>query len=432
MPRNLGPVNKSGSSCQYKTQIREQLIKCSKSEDLNNLQPSSSGRFPPTVTTTSGDCRPACPPISVTSSLLCGETGESEIRKHRYDLRIRRERVCKSWTGAYGYGTLVEGKETHFRHDRVLLLPAHQSVHSALRSTIRRATSLVIATPWKHHTPTADAGSTVTKTSHPHSRIDLLLMPSLKSLVSRRSSSTRATAAASASSAGTGGSRDRTPLVPDMGGSSSSSVLAAGSEGKSGKSLADIVSAAGANASVMVPLMKRESSCSSLAPSIRINGHDFRGSGMISDVPSAVQGASGGGNMRKCETVLSLSSFGAALHRSASSSRTTVHVEPLKPVNRLRVPPRYSNSGLSPNSGGGSVSRMCSRCSSLLSMASSSRYSLNSAGGGFVPCSASGSLPEQSVLCKLCLGDVPLSKTSEIVHCGCFFCKDVSKMLITV
>jgi len=331
--------------------------------------------------------------------------------------------VCKSWTGAYGYGTLVEGKETQFRHDRVLLLPpAHQTVHSALRSTIRRATSLVIATPWKHHSPTADAGSTVTKTSQPHSRIDLLLMPSLKSLVSRRSSSNRATAAAS--SAGTGGNRDTTPLVPEMGGSSSSSVLAAGSDGRSGKSLADIVSAAGANASVMVPLMKRESSCSSLAPSIRINGHDFRGNGMISDLPSGVQGASGGLNMRKCETVLSLSSFGTALHRSASSSRTTVHLEPLKPVNRLRVPPRYTNSGLSPNSGGGSVSRMCSRCSSLLSMASSSRYSLNSAGGGFVPCSASGSLSEQSVLCKLCLGEVPISKTFEIIQCGCSFCKD--------
>ena len=429
MPRNLGPVNNSGSSCQYKTQIREQLIKCSKSEESKSLQCSSSRKVSPTVTT-GGDYRPTCAPISVTSSLLCGETGESEIRKHRYDLRIRRERVCKSWTGAYGYGTLVEGKETHSSHDRVLLLPAHQTVHSALRSTIRRATSLVIATPWKHHTPTADAGSTITKTSHPHSRIDLLLMPSLKSLVSRRSFSTRATAAAS--SAGTSVGRDRTPLVPDMGGSSSSSVLAAGSEGTCGRSVADIVSAAGANASVMVPLMKRESSCSSLAPPIRINGHDFRGSGIISDVPSGEQGASGGGNMRKCETLLSLSSFGAALHRSASSSRTMAHLEPLKPVNRLRVPPRYSNSGLYPNSGGGSASRMCSRCSSLLSMASSSRYSLNSAGGGFVPCSAGGSLPEQSILCKLCLGEVPISKTFEIAQCGCSFCKDVSKMLITI
>jgi E3 ubiquitin-protein ligase RNF144 len=75
---------------------------------------------------------------------------------------------------------------------------------------------------------------------------------------------------------------------------------------------------------------------------------------------------------------------------------------------------------------------MCSRCSSLLSMASSSRYSLNTAGGGFVPCNASGSLPEQNVLCKLCLGEVPVSKTSEIVQCGCTFCKDVSKVLIMI
>ena len=158
----------------------------------------------------------------------------------------------------------------------------------------------------------------------------------------------------------------------------------------------------------MVPLMKREASCSSLAPSIRINGNDFRGSGMISDIPSVEQGASGGGNMRKCETMLTLSSFGAALQRSASSSRTTIHVETLRPVNRLRVLAHYSSSGLSPNVGGGSVSRMCSRCSSLLSMASSSRYSLNTAGGGFVPCSPGGNQPDQSLLCKLCLGDVPL------------------------
>lgn len=429
MPRNVGPVNKSGTSCQYKTQIREHLIKCSKSEDLNNLQSCSSRKFPPT-TTNSSECIPPCAPVSVTSSLLCSETGGSEIRRDKYDLRVRRERVCKSWTGSYGYGTLVEGKESHCRQERGVLLPAHHSVQSALRSRIRRATSLVIATPWKHHTQTADAGSTAAKTSSPRSPIDLLLMPSLKSLVSRRSSSTRATAASS--SAATAGGRDRSLLVPDMGGSSSSSVLAAGSGGTCGKSLADIVSAAGANASVMVPLMKRESSFTSLAPSIRINGNDFRGSGLISDAPCGEQGASGGGNMRKCETTLSFSSFGAALHRSASSSRTTVHLEPLKPVNRLRVPPRYSSSGLSPNSGGGSVSRMCSRCSSLLSMASSSRYSLNTAGGGFVACSASGSPAEQNVLCKLCLGDVPLSKTYEIAQCECYFCKDVSTMFLTV
>jgi hypothetical protein len=424
MTRNLGTVNTNSSSCLHKT-----IIKCSSNEDLSNLQ-SSLRRF--SVKTNRIEANQPCAPVSVTSALLCNETGGSEIRKHKYEFRSRRERVCKSWTG--GYGTLVEGKESHFLQDRLALLPDKQQptrqkvqpqlFPSALRSTVRRATSLVIATPWKHHTQTADVVPTASKTSHRRSRIDLLPMPSLKSLVSRRSSSTRATAAAS--SAGIAGGRDRILLVPEMGGSSSSSVLAGSSASAGGKS-ADIVSASDANASLMVPLMKREASCHSLAPSIRINDSDFRGSGIISDVPSGDQGATGGGNMRKCETVLALSSFGAAMLRSASSSRTAIHVEPLRPVNRLRVPPYYSSSGLSPNAGGGSMSRMCSRCSSLLSMASSSRYSLNTAGGGFVPCSPGGSQPEQFLLCKLCLGEVPFSKTSEIIQCGCAFCKDVSK-----
>ena len=358
MTGNLGSLHKSKSS----------------NEDLSSLQ-SSLRRFP---FPNRGDC--------VTSTLLC----DSSASKHNLDFRSRRERVCKSWTSGYGYGTLVEGKESQFHHDRAVLLPDKQQkvqpqlLPSALRSTIRRATSLVIATPWK----TADAVPTAAKTSHHCSRIDQL-MPSLKSLVSRRSR-------AAASSAGI---RDRTLLSPDMGGSSSSSVSAGN---------------AAAAATVMVPLMKREASCSSLAPSIRINGND-----LVSDVP---EGASGG-NMRKCETVLALSSFGAAMLRSASSSRTTIHVEPLKPVNRLRVPPHYSSSGLTPSVGGGSTSRMCSRCSSLLSMASSSRYSLNTAGGGFVPCQ-----PEQMLLCKLCLGEVPFSNTSEILQCGCAFCQDVSTL----
>jgi hypothetical protein len=425
--RNLGTVNKSSGSSQCQTQVREH-IKSTSNEDLSNLQSSLRG-FSITVTSHSEHTQP-CAPVSVTSALLCSETGGSDVRRHKYDFRCRRERVCKSWTSGYGYGTLIEGKESEVCPERVVLLrdkqrPAHQKVQpqlfpSALRSTIRRATSLVIATPWKHQTQTADAVPTASKPSH-RSPIDLLLMPSLKSLVSRRSSSSRA--AATASSAGISGGRERALLVPGMGGSSSSSVLSPGSGG--GKSVADIVSAAGAKASVMVPLMKRESSCSSLAPSIRINGNDFRGSGMISDVPSGEEGA-GGGNMRKCETVLALSSFGAAMLRSASSSRTTIHVEPLRPVNRLRVPPHYSSSGLFPNAGGGSLSRMCSRCSSLLSMASSSRYSLNTAGDGFVPCSPGGSQPEQSMLCKLCLAEVPFTKTTEIAQCGCAFCKDVS------
>jgi hypothetical protein len=416
MTRNLGTANSSGSSSQYKTQIREHRIKCSECEDLP--------RFPLAVTTNSNEHSDLCKPVSVTSSLLCSERGGSEIGKHKYNYRIRRERVCRSWTS--GYGTLVEDKESEFHRDRVVLFADKQRQKvqpqlcpSALRSTIRRATSLVIATPWKHQTHAADAVPNATKASHRRSRIDLLLMPSLKSLVSRRSSSSRA--------AGISGGRDRALLVPGMGGSSSSSVLAAGSRGSAGKSVGD-VSTVGTGASLMVPLMKRESSCSSLAPSIRINGKDFHGSGIVSDVPSGEQGASGGGNMRKCETMFALSSFGAALQRSASSSRTTIHLEPLKPVNRLRVLPHYSSSGLSPNVGGGSVSRMCSRCSSLLSMASSSRYSLNTAGGGFVPCSPGGNQPDQSLLCKLCLGDVPSSMAYEINQCGCAFCKDVSKL----
>lgn len=416
MTRNLGAANSSSS--QYKTQIREHRIKCTESEDLGNLL---------AVTTNSNEHSEPCKPVSVTSSLLCTERGGSEIGKQKHKYRIRRERVCRSWTS--GYGTLVEDKECEFHRDRVVLLADKQQhltsqkvepqlcPSSALRSTIRRATSLVIATPWKHQTHASDAVPNATKAS----RIDLLLMPSLKSLVSRRSSSSRA--------AGISGGRDRALLVPGMGGSSSSSVLAAGRGASVGKSVGD-VSTVGTGASLMVPLMKRESSCSSLAPSIRINGKDFRASGIINDVPSGEQGASGGANIRKCETMLALSSFGAALQRSASSSRTTIHVEPLRPVNRLRVLPHYSSSGLSPNVGGGSVSRMCSRCSSLLSMASSSRYSLNTAGGGFVPCSPSANQPDQSFLCKLCLGDVPSSMVYEINQCGCAFCKDCMKSYI--
>lgn len=428
MTRNLGTA--SSSSCQYKTHIGEHRIKCNELEDLSNLQ-TSLHRYRLAVTTSSNEHSVLCKPVSVTSSLLCSETEGSEIGKHKHNYRIRRERVCRSWTS--GYGTLVEDKESEFHRDRVVLLADTQQQQqqqlarqkacpSALRSTLRRATSLVIATPWKHQTHTADAVPDAAKASQRRSRIDLLLMPSLKSLVSRRSSSSRAP--------GISGGRDRALLVPGMGGSSSSTVLAAGSGCSAGKSVGD-VSAVGEGASLMVPLMKKEASCSSLAPSIRINGSDFRGSGMISDVPSGEQGASGGGNMRKCETMLTLSSFGAALQRSASSSRTTIHVEPLRPVNRLRVLPHYSSSGLSPNVGGGSVSRMCSRCSSLLSMASSSRYSLNTAGGGFVPCSPGGNQPDQNLLCKLCLGDVPSSMAYEINQCGCTFCKDVSKVCQT-
>lgn len=64
-------------------------------------------------------------------------------------------------------------------------------------------------------------------------------------------------------------------------------------------------------------------------------------------------------------------------------------------------------------------SRVCSRCSSLLSLASSSRYSL--AAGNFVPTGS-----QQTVLCKICLIEVSLPNTATLEQCGCAYCKDVS------
>lgn len=66
-------------------------------------------------------------------------------------------------------------------------------------------------------------------------------------------------------------------------------------------------------------------------------------------------------------------------------------------------------------------SRVCSRCSSLLSLASSSRYSL--AAGNFVPASSQQALGR--IFCKLCLVDTSFSKTFKIEGCGCSYCKDV-------
>lgn len=96
--------------------------------------------------------------------------------------------------------------------------------------------------------------------------------------------------------------------------------------------------------------------------------------------------------MRKCETVLALA-------------------EAVRPVNRLRVPP--------PAGGGG----LCSRCSSLLSLASSSRYSLNTATASFVP-------QQQQLLCKLCLQEVPPRQSVELRHCGCAFCLECMKSYV--
>ncbi|KAG7295820.1 hypothetical protein JYU34_020893 [Plutella xylostella] len=89
--------------------------------------------------------------------------------------------------------------------------------------------------------------------------------------------------------------------------------------------------------------------------------------------------------LRKCSTVLALTDREKSL-------------EPIRAHNRLRAP------------------SVCSRCSSLLSLAGvgGSRYSLDGAGGGFVPAAP--------VNCKLCLEDTPPSKVTIIGGCGCAFC----------
>lgn len=121
---------------------------------------------------------------------------------------------------------------------------------------------------------------------------------------------------------------------------------------------------------VDAPLLRPESSASLEA----------RGSSWLSLGP---------GVLRKCETAVGLST-------SALEGR---------PINRSRV---------------------CSRCSSLLSLASSSRYSL--AAGNFVPAGSQQVLGR--IFCKLCLVETSLSKTFKIEACGCSYCKDVNIILL--
>lgn len=96
----------------------------------------------------------------------------------------------------------------------------------------------------------------------------------------------------------------------------------------------------------VVPLLRKNGSCGSLQSTPR---------------PTTFQGVEYQG-LRKCETVLAL---------------TQSHqLEPIKPMNRLR--------------NCGSIAT-CSRCSSLLSLAAGSKYSLNVSSGGFVPVNNSSS-----------------------------------------
>lgn len=114
--------------------------------------------------------------------------------------------------------------------------------------------------------------------------------------------------------------------------------------------------------------------------------------------------------LRKCNTMVALTGGGGCA--VSANPCGAVNLEPMRPVNRLRVSSQEFQT----------ASRVCSRCSSLLSMASSSRYSLNSS-YGFVPVSG--------VLCKVCLNEVPLKDSWTLQHCECSYCVDVSTYFLS-
>lgn len=95
--------------------------------------------------------------------------------------------------------------------------------------------------------------------------------------------------------------------------------------------------------------------------------------------------------IRKYNTMVTLSNV--VLNRPAG----------IKPVNRLRD------------------TAVCSRCSSVLSLAaSSSRYSLGST-SSFVT-----HRDQPIVLCKVCLNEVPIKNSWTLQQCGCSYCIEVS------
>lgn len=187
----------------------------------------------------------------------------------------------------------------------------------------------------------------------------------------------------------------------DMG-TAASSVTAVNSPSKtsSNQKKMDKNSASNKLSGIRLPLLRKESSAINLslmaADSRSINNRQRSGeTPLLRPESSASLEASRGGSwinlapsaLRKCETAVGLSTL--ALEGGGRA------------VNRSRV---------------------CSRCSSLLSLASSSRYSL--AAGSFVPAASS----QQQVgrfLCKLCLVDVSVSQTFNLEGCGCSYCKDV-------
>ncbi|KFB44411.1 hypothetical protein ZHAS_00012357 [Anopheles sinensis] len=130
----------------------------------------------------------------------------------------------------------------------------------------------------------------------------------------------------------------------------------------------------------VVPLLKRDVSCASLASpkttpllldtsQVSSSGARCGPSGRGSCGGGGHGGASGG--MRKCETVLALT--------GSSSSSASQTLEPIRPLNRLRNCASVAT---------------CSRCSSLLSLAAAgSRYSLNASNGAFVSVSGPSDTP---------------------------------------
>ncbi|XP_018321250.1 probable E3 ubiquitin-protein ligase RNF144A-A isoform X2 [Agrilus planipennis] len=118
---------------------------------------------------------------------------------------------------------------------------------------------------------------------------------------------------------------------------------------------------------------------------------------------SAIRPSASLASLKKCEMLLA----STGLLKPAVSTNST---EKIQPMNRLRVSPS------------GSTSRLCSRCSSLLTLASSSRYSLNVSTGGFEP------VTEKTwLLCKLCLTEVPSHNIYRLKQCNCSFCMQCMK-----
>ncbi|XP_050073587.1 uncharacterized protein LOC126561465 [Anopheles maculipalpis] len=122
----------------------------------------------------------------------------------------------------------------------------------------------------------------------------------------------------------------------------------------------------------VVPLLKRDVSCTSLASpkttpllldsQCASSGECAGGPGLLT-LGGMKAGAGVSGGLRKCETVLAL------------TNATSQTLEPIRPLNRLRNCASVAT---------------CSRCSSLLSLAAAgSRYSLNASNGAFVPVSGS-------------------------------------------